>query len=170
MNYKYLSKLDLKYTVLSTFQRGLFWGTIVSWTAVVSGVFGATATKIFYVDRKNLIVAQNYATFEDSELLTTSSNIKEPVNFAIANLGEYHVESQVTGFSFVTCEEFISSNNYRFAANISLIESFERSKFFPSFDFSIITAFDSSLLTSQPELIIHLEEDTQFNTERNFIN
>lgn len=170
MNYKYLSQLDLRYAVLSHFHRGLFWGAIVSWIAVVSGIFGATIAKVFYVDRQHLTVAQNYATFENSELLTTSSNIEESADSAIAFVSTYRGESQVMESSFVSCDRFISSNNYRFAVNISLTESLDRGNFFSGFDFSTITTFDSSLLTWQPELIIPLGKDSQLNTERNFLN
>jgi hypothetical protein len=149
MNYKSLNKLDFKYYVLSTFHRGLFWGVIVSWTAVISSICGAAVTKALVVDRSNIIVARNYATVENSQFLgSLKSSLKKQANSTITPVSMSRVEPSATEFSFVTTNNFMMLDNYQLADRISFPENFAQSQFSPSFDLALMTTFNSSLPTN----------------------
>jgi hypothetical protein len=109
MNYKSFHKFDFKYHFLSTFHRGLFWGVIVSWTAVISSICGAAVTKALVIDKNKVIVAHNYATVKNTQFLDSfKSSLKEEANSAIAptntSNNTSNLESPATEFSSVSID------------------------------------------------------------------
>jgi hypothetical protein len=108
MNYKSFHKFDFKYYVLSTFHRGLFWGVIVSWTAVISSICGAAVTKALVIDRNSIIVAHNHASVENYQFLGhLKTNFPEATNSEIALVNMFGVESPAIEFSFVSADELM---------------------------------------------------------------
>lgn len=103
MKDKFSSKLDFQYHILSTFHRGLFWGAIVSWIAIISGIFGAAVTKILVVDRKNTVVAQNYA---NPQFLPTLDSLQKQVNSDLTPISMSSVNSSAIDFSSDSTDKF----------------------------------------------------------------
>jgi hypothetical protein len=105
MNYKSFPKFDFKYNFLSTFHRGLFWGVIVSWIAVISSICGAAVTKALVIDRHKVIVAHNYATVKNPQFVESfPSSIEEEVDSGIAPLNKSNSKSPAREFSPVAID------------------------------------------------------------------
>lgn len=151
MNYKYLKKLDFQYSFLPTFHRGLFWGVIISWIAVISGIGGAAITQFFVVEKKEVILAKNYAALEKPHTLNSLDSWVEPVESKITPVSLNNLESYTTDFLGIVnqrvTQNFVELNNYQLANNRSFSSDLSQKHLFPTVDYSIIATFDSSLLT-----------------------
>lgn len=151
MNYKYLKKLDFQYSFLPTFHRGLFWGVIVSWIAVISGIGGAAITQFFVVEKKEVILAKNYAALEKPHTLNSLNSWVESTNSQVTPVSLNNLESSATDFlgivNPIVTQNFAEGNNYQLVNTPSFSSNLPQKYLFSTVDYSIVTTFDSSLLT-----------------------
>ena len=100
-------RANLKYAVLSHFHRGLFWGIISAWTALISGAFGAVIAKVVYLDNQERVIARNVVRPKAIEVFNDS--LPEVTDSVVIPISSNDLESRSAEFTFP------SSNNFLFS-------------------------------------------------------
>ena len=133
MNYKFSDNLSSKYVVLSYFQRGLFWGTIFSWMAVMSGFSGAVIAKVFYLDQRKTVIVENYSVPQNSQLLISQSfdNVRTKDNSSLTTINWQSIKSNSEELTISLAGNFLLSPNYQLVSNVNI--SFPDSTSFATF-------------------------------------
>ena len=135
MNYKLSNKIDSRHSLLSSFHHGLFWGIIFTWTAAISVAFGASVTKVVYLDRKEVIGERNHQ-ISDSDQSSSSLNntVVEQDEFYITPLSLDNLVSKPTEFSFMIGNDFWLFSDYQLADRTFFKGDITSIKFFSAFD------------------------------------
>ena len=90
--------------MLSYFHRGLFWGIIFSWMAVISGFGGAVITKVFYLDKRKTVVVANDSV---SPTARYGDNLQETEEFSLAAIDWKPLESSPREFTIYLADRFL---------------------------------------------------------------
>ncbi|VEP12551.1 hypothetical protein H1P_1530003 [Hyella patelloides LEGE 07179] len=135
MNYKLSNKTDSRYILLSSFHRGLFWGIIFTWTAAISVAFGASVTKVVYLDRKEVIGERNHQVSNSYQSSSSLNNtVVEQDEFYITPLSLDNLVSKPTEFSFMIGNNSWLFSDYQLADRTFLKGGITSIKFFSAFD------------------------------------
>lgn len=135
MNYKFSNKIDSRYRLLSSFHRGLFWGTIFAWTAAISVAFGASVTKAVYLDKREVIGEQNHGVSDSYQSSSSLNNtVVKQDEFYFTPLNLNNLVSKPIEFSLMIGNDFWLFSDYRLADRIFLKDAITSIKFFSAFD------------------------------------
>ena len=115
MKYKFSENFGSKYTALSDFHRGLFWGIIFSWLTVLSGFSGAIVAKVFYLDKRKTVVVTDRSEYQTSPTFDSAKNTEE---FVLTSRDWQSLELNSQEFAVSFANNFLFSSHYQLVSNI----------------------------------------------------